>query len=123
MPHRVRDDPAAHRRARSKRRGGAGLIVAAHPELAIDIADDAEPIRTASLPIPPTALLGRESEVVDACDLLRRPDHPSGTRLLTLSGPGGVGNTRFAIAVAAAIDGDFADGVAWVELASLAIRD
>jgi len=70
-----------------------------------------------SLPSPLTPLIGRESEVNQASALL---DPARGAcRLLTLLGPGGVGKTRLAIAVASALVGRFAAGVVFVDLAPL----
>src|SRR3954453_23151277 len=91
------------------------LIAAAHPELA------AAPPRhpPSRLPLPAPPLVGREREVASACAHLRRPDGEEGVRLLTLTGPGGVGKTRLALALAAELAAEFADGVTWVELASL----
>ncbi|MGH2562662.1 MAG: tetratricopeptide repeat protein [Thermomicrobiales bacterium] len=68
----------------------------------------------AQLPTPLTALLGRADEVAVATALLG-----GDTRLLTLTGPGGVGKTRLAIQVAAELEPDVANGVAFVPLAAL----
>jgi len=68
-----------------------------------------------TLPVPPTALIGREKEVQAVCDLLRNPQ----VRLLTLAGTGGVGKTRLALEAARVLRTDFADGVCFVPLAPI----
>jgi predicted ATPase/transcriptional regulator with XRE-family HTH domain len=67
------------------------------------------------LPEPPTELIGREHEVAAALHLLRAGP----ARLLTLTGPGGIGKTRLALAVAAAARAAFPDGVAFADLAAV----
>lgn len=70
------------------------------------------------LPIPPSRPVGREAEVADVCAALRR----SNVRLLTLTGPGGVGKTRLALAVAAEHAAEFPEGAVFVELGSVVDR-
>lgn len=69
-----------------------------------------------NLPCPPTTLIGRESESSYVCEVLSAP---YGARLVALTGPGGVGKTRLAIAVARSLAEDFPDGVWIVELAGM----
>ena len=68
--------------------------------------------RGASFPRPLTRLIARDQELAAVADLVRQP----GVRLLTLTGPGGVGKTRLAIATAAEVADDFPDGVVFVDL-------
>jgi predicted ATPase/serine/threonine protein kinase/DNA-binding CsgD family transcriptional regulator len=72
-----------------------------------------------NLPAQPTSLIGREQEVAAACSFLRL----SGVRLLTLTGPGGVGKTRLGLQVATDLLDDFVDGVYFVQLAPISDPD
>ena len=67
------------------------------------------------LPFQPTLFIGRGTEVTEIARLLSDP----ACRLLTLLGPGGIGKTRLALEVAASQSDAFADGVAFVGLASI----
>jgi predicted ATPase len=72
--------------------------------------------RPTNLPPQPTSLIGRERELAEVVDLLRRPD----VRLVTLTGPGGAGKTRLALQAAADLLDDFGDGAFFVGLAGIA---
>ncbi len=73
------------------------------------------PPPSAALPIPLTPFLGRQGEVEELAALLARDD----VRLLTLTGPGGIGKTRLAVEAARRIGDDFPGGVYFVSLAAL----
>ena len=66
--------------------------------------------RRASLPHPPSALIGREAELAVLVQAAAQ------SRLLTITGPGGSGKTRLAIAAAAQLASSFSDGVYFVAL-------
>lgn len=68
------------------------------------------------VPAPPGELVGREREVSATTSLLMQPE----IRLLTLSGPGGVGKTRLALEAARRVTAAFADGAIFVDLSPLA---
>jgi predicted ATPase/DNA-binding SARP family transcriptional activator len=69
------------------------------------------------LPVPPAPLIGRTSALASLRTRLRQ----TGARLLTLTGPPGIGKTRLALELARQLQGDFDDGVCFVALAP--IRD
>jgi predicted ATPase len=68
-----------------------------------------------SLPVATTSLVGRERTIDELAGLLGRPE----VRLVTLTGPGGVGKTRLAVAVAERVAGRFAAGTVFVPLAGV----
>ena len=69
--------------------------------------------RPTNLPVQSTPLIGRERGIADVIELLRSPE----TRLLTLTGPGGIGKTRLALQAAGEVVEEFASGVFFVALA------
>jgi predicted ATPase/DNA-binding SARP family transcriptional activator len=75
--------------------------------------------RAARLPIAPTPTVGREREIEELSGLLVDPE----VRLVTLTGPGGVGKTRLALASAHTASAAFEDGACWVELAGVTRPD
>ncbi len=77
---------------------------------------DGPPAGLTAPPIPPTSLLGRGAPVAAATALLEQDE----VRLLTLTGPGGVGKTRLALEVAGAARDAYPDGLAFIALAALA---
>ncbi|WP_309068866.1 DUF4062 domain-containing protein [Microbacterium sp.] len=76
----------------------------------------AGPARLTPPPSPLTRLIGRERELDAVAGLLR-----GGARLVTVTGPGGIGKSRLALEAAAAAREDFPDGIAFVDLT--AVRD
>ena len=67
------------------------------------------------LPVGATSLLGRERAVGEVAGLVESPK----VRLVTLTGPGGVGKTRLAVAAGERLRGDFAAGTVFVPLDSV----
>ncbi len=74
-----------------------------------------EPLSLSRIPLPPTPLVGRAHEMTR---VLTGLSHDR-VRLLTLTGPAGVGKTRLALQIAQEMDQHFADGVVFVPLATL----
>jgi len=70
-------------------------------------------IQRSTVPRPSTPLVGREREVIDVARLLQQTD----VRLVTLTGPGGIGKTRLALTIATVVQHFFRDGVVFVNLA------
>ena len=94
------------------------LLRAARPVKRADPPDasDAHPEHTMSrLPVPPTPLVGRARDLASLVGMIASGD----PRLITITGPGGVGKTRLAQEVALRLQGEFADGACFVSLVAL----
>ncbi|MGN6172191.1 MAG: adenylate/guanylate cyclase domain-containing protein, partial [Streptosporangiaceae bacterium] len=85
-----------------------GLQVAFPPLRSLE-----DPAVLTNLPARLSSCIGRDAELAELEGLI------TGSRLVTLTGPGGVGKTRLAIEVAERVAGEFADGVVFVDLAPL----
>ena len=109
---RLRDDIQAGRYP-PPRAAAQAEAVARGGDLAAEPPSAANPPVRATLPEPVNPLIGREREVAEAGQLLTT------ARLVTLTGPGGVGKTRLAIQVATDAAAAFPDGVWFVGLAAI----
>jgi predicted ATPase/transcriptional regulator with XRE-family HTH domain len=101
----------------------ASLIAAARPELTSDLKGNSTEATTqlgnlaAQLPASPAGLIGRESDVTDLASRVTQ----GAVRLVTLTGPGGVGKTRLALEVAHRVADVFEDGAYFIDLSP--VRD
>src|SRR5829696_9990108 len=75
--------------------------------------------RLPQLPRPATRLIGRDEDVDRVAGLLAGPE----TRLVTITGAGGIGKSRLALEVAERVKDQYADGVAYIELAAVPEQD
>jgi predicted ATPase len=78
-------------------------------------ASDTDRRKQRSLPVTSTSLIGREHDVAEVSGLLQKPE----VRMVTLTGPGGIGKTRLAIAVGEQLDEHYPHGTVFVPLAAI----
>src|SRR5919202_5398938 len=115
-PRRL-EEVASSLAARADLARGGGQITSAGDTAATGSGHVPQPIRRGpriwQVATEPTSFVGRQDEIAQALELL-----PS-TRLLTLTGEGGIGKTRLAVRVAAATAQHYPEGVRLIDLASL----
>lgn len=75
------------------------------------------PSKPNNLPVVPTPIIGRSRELREIMDLLSSPE----TRLVTVTGPGGIGKTRIMIAAAGLVseNGKYPDGTVYISAITL----
>lgn len=103
-PHTVRSLAEAFGASDAER---AALIAAVPSRRAVGAA------KPAGLVVPPTHLYGREHDIAAIAKLARSGE----ARLITLTGPGGVGKTRLVAALSEGLAEDYSDGVVQISLA------
>ena len=83
----------------------------------LEVAPEAASMALVAPPAPLSRMVGREDELARVVKMLTVESH----RLVTITGPGGIGKSRLALAVARDVESSFPDGVAFVDLAP--VRD
>ena len=99
-----------------------GLAIEPMPEtiaLAERIRSARRRSRRHNLPPQPTPFVGRERELADLHRMLSQPE----VRLITITGPGGIGKTRLALQVAAGLSDVFLEGVYYISLSALTSQE
>jgi predicted ATPase/DNA-binding SARP family transcriptional activator len=99
-------DPSAELQALER------AVLLQSPELAVEAPVSLNTERRAPLPAPATPLIGREQEIETLTELLGRGE----VRIVTLTGPGGTGKTRLALAAAERLAPSFESGAYFVSL-------
>jgi predicted ATPase len=105
--HDRRPAPAAETAVQTVAKTVPGSVPEAVPEAAAP-----SPAPGATIPTPPSPLIGRDTEVAGAEELLRQDD----SRVLTLLGAAGTGKTRLALEIAHRMAPGYRDGAHWVHL-------
>ncbi len=91
------------------------FLAVAHPSPIPSVVSQTAPLELPPLPTALTSLIGREREEAGIVHLLQRED----VRLLTLTGPAGVGKTRLALQVTRTLQQTFTDGAALIPLSTI----
>jgi len=106
-------EPSEQTRALYERLKAGKEIFETAPTVLAPLGEKGKAHPKTNLPVPLTSFIGREREIEEVKHLL------SSTRLLTLTGSGGIGKTRLAIQASNDLIKSYKDGVWWVELAPL----